>query len=456
MSTRVHGPATALAAALVGLALAAPAAAATLKVGRGKPYATIGEAVAAAGEGDTIVVYGGRYTETVEITTPGLVLRAKQRVTWLPAVWRGRCLTLAPGADGAEVSGFRFSTHGDALTVQAPGVRVVKCRFRGGDGISGAGGDDLVVSRCDLRSGGRAVDVDASGVTLERTRIAHHDSGPVEIVGDDTVVDRVLLSGSTDDSGFELRGDRVRVERCRTRSTWNHGIVVRGDDCVVRRNVVEGLINDPGIEVDGDRALVEDNVVSGSLRYPGIDVDGQAFTVRGNRVLDSADSFPAIVAGNGAGTGGQAVLADNVVVGSGMHGIEVFGQGVLVTGNRVEDCARTGFMVFGAGHRLERNVVVGAGEHGFRVDAAGVTLVDCVALECETDGFRIVASATGVVLDGCRASGAAACGLHNSGTAAFTGCTFTGCRVDVADDGTLTDGGGNTFTTGGTDSPPVD
>lgn len=49
------------------LMTAAPVSAATLEVGKGKPYATIGAALAAADDGDTIRVYPGVYRELVTI-----------------------------------------------------------------------------------------------------------------------------------------------------------------------------------------------------------------------------------------------------------------------------------------------------------------------------------------------------------------------------------------------------
>src|SRR5919109_461367 len=50
-----------------------------LKVGEGQLYATIGEAVQDAAEGDTIEIYPGTYHEDVEINTPGLLIRGTDR-----------------------------------------------------------------------------------------------------------------------------------------------------------------------------------------------------------------------------------------------------------------------------------------------------------------------------------------------------------------------------------------
>ena len=58
------------------LAVINPVSAATREVGPGKTYATINLALAAAGNGDTILVYPGTYNEYVNITVPNLTLKS--------------------------------------------------------------------------------------------------------------------------------------------------------------------------------------------------------------------------------------------------------------------------------------------------------------------------------------------------------------------------------------------
>lgn len=52
------------------------ASAAILEVGPGKNYATINSAIAAAGNGDTILVYPGTYNENITINVPNLTLKS--------------------------------------------------------------------------------------------------------------------------------------------------------------------------------------------------------------------------------------------------------------------------------------------------------------------------------------------------------------------------------------------
>jgi len=55
-------------AGLAIMAFASTVMAATLEVGAGKTYSTIPEAVTASVAGDTILVYGGTYTNKVWLT----------------------------------------------------------------------------------------------------------------------------------------------------------------------------------------------------------------------------------------------------------------------------------------------------------------------------------------------------------------------------------------------------
>ncbi len=446
---------------LVG-ALASIAEAATLTVGKGKTHATIGEAVAAASENDTIVVYRGTYTETIVSTTPGLKLLARPGVRWLPADWGAPCLTLGAGAAGTSVTGFTFSSDTrrgtGTVTVDTARVTIARCRFRGGTALSGRGADDLLVSRCDIRRGAMGVAVSGDRVTLDRSVVAQHDDAPVEITGDDATISRVAQKGAENNPGFFVRGDRATIDRCSTRATWNQGVNVIGDDCVVRNSQFTDTNNDPGIAVSGDRATIESNDISLTVRYPGIVVTGLAFTIRGNRIRSVGDGRPGLVADNGAGGGGTATVADNEVMETGGDGIEIRGTGVTVTGNHVGDVVGAGYLLAGTGHRLDGNVVVGAGRHGFEIGSQTTELSDCQARECEIDGFAVDA-VTAIVLDGCRASGSAADGLHCADGSGVTirNCAFTGNRQDIAAPAeTLTIGTGNTYVTGGPGSPSID
>jgi nitrous oxidase accessory protein len=111
---------------LAGAALAiagcfAPAGAAVLEVGAGLPYATIGEALAAARPGDRIEVAAGSYREGVAISVDGVEL-----------IGLGEPLIAGSGAgdvvqvmaDDVTVRGFAISGSGDDMMRSDAGVRV--------------------------------------------------------------------------------------------------------------------------------------------------------------------------------------------------------------------------------------------------------------------------------------------------------------------------------------------
>src|SRR5689334_6819749 len=100
MLPRLRPPALALLFGLFALPVfsaepASPCAAATLCVGPGGAYATIGAALAAAQPGDTIEIIAGTYRESLVLATPGLTLRG---VGGAPHV---TCAGLRPAANKA-------------------------------------------------------------------------------------------------------------------------------------------------------------------------------------------------------------------------------------------------------------------------------------------------------------------------------------------------------------------
>ena len=497
----MHARSTLLVGIAAFLVLAGTAQAATLKVGKGRPHSTIASAVAAASPGDKIVVAKGRYVETVTVTTPDLTIRASRGVEWQPDKWGGTCVVIEGGGSGTTIQGFLFRGAFTAMSVQADSVSVVKCRFRGSWETLTVTGNDLRVVSCDIRQGSGGIEITGDRAVVDRTSVVGTRSSSLRIYGNDATITRCTARHVDDDPPISVYGDRARIERNRVgfteedgirlggndaviarndirlayrdgvsvagdralidrnvvHSSGDNAIDVRGNGCVVRDNRVDDVINAEGILVGGNDALVAGNQVTGMAKANGIDVSGLAFTIDGNRVSDFGYAATGIRAGNGMGGGGRAQILDNLVVGSPGDGIAVDGSGVLVSGNRVEDCSGTGMGVFGDGHELKGNVAVGIGFAGFYLDTVDTVATACVASDCAADGFRIESQSTGIELNDCRASDCAADGLHNSGIAVFTGCTFTRNRQDVASSGgTLTDGGGNSFDTGGVSSSPID
>lgn len=466
-----------LASAVVA-GLAAPAAAATLEVGKGKKYATIADAVAAAQPGDRVVISRGRYLERVTVTTPRIQIVAKAGVVWFPGAVNTPCLTFEDPAEDSSVTGVTFRGRGDGVVIDTRRVTVQKCTFRASStGVSSLG-DGTRVLRSKFQTCWTAVDVRASDAVIDQVVVNHSSSNCVSVSGDGAVVTRSVARGSADDNAFDMAGDRVRVEDCRAFATWNSCVFVRGDDAVIRRCTATDIVSDSGFIVLGARALVEGCTADGCSRYgvqvtgadarvvgnrisncgdDGVRIDGASFEVRGNRVADLADGSGVFV-NDGAASGAKpAVVADNDLRDCSSNGIEIYGDGIRVTGNSIRDVLQRGIQVYGTNHVIEDDDVVTTGYHGIDVEGAGAVVRRCRVTDAGQDGVRI--GATGALVEACTVSDSAVDGLdvRAEGTT-FRSCRFTANRQDVATVSPqfLADGGGNLFDTGGPDAVPLE
>ena len=159
-----------LAAGLVGVAFATPAAAAEWRVGPGGP-ASIGAAIAAARPGDRVRVPAGTYRERLVIP---------------------RAITLvgegAPTIDGGGV--------GDVVTVRAPGTRL--------EGLT------IVGSGAETLSDSAGIRVEAPRVTIAGCRIARCLYGIYLATADDAVLSRNQIEGLAEKRQGD-RGDGIRL-----------------------------------------------------------------------------------------------------------------------------------------------------------------------------------------------------------------------------------------------------
>jgi hypothetical protein len=120
--------------ALTALALAAPASAATLEVGPGKPYALPSAAIRAAHDGDTILIAAGNYADCAVVTAGNLTIEGA-------------------GRDNATVIGSRICqdkgilvTHGANITIRNLTLSRARSSEHNGAGIR-AEGKNLTIDR---------------------------------------------------------------------------------------------------------------------------------------------------------------------------------------------------------------------------------------------------------------------------------------------------------------------
>lgn len=252
-----HAPApasgrVALAATLVLFSLGGRSMAATLDVGAGAPYATVGAAVAVAAPGDTVHVRNGVYKEHVRIERPLSIEGDPEAIL----DGGGADTVIAIEAGGVRIAGVSIRSSGASLVGEDAAVRITR----------------------------------APGCTVENTRI------------DDTLFG-ILVNGSPGvrisgnhirgkDLPIPLRGDGIRVngsgrstvaknliERSRDLSIWQSSHVT------VSRNVVRGsryglhyMYCDDDLFEDN---VFEDNQVGGAIMY------SRRLTLRRNRFSGS-------------------------------------------------------------------------------------------------------------------------------------------------------------------------
>jgi nitrous oxidase accessory protein len=216
-------------AGLLLLALATPASAATLEVGAGAPFGSIAAAIAAARDGDAVVVHAGVYREHV-VVDRAIELRGEPGAL-IDGEGRGTVVLVAHG--GAAVRGFAIRGTGESLLDEDAGV---KLRDAPGGCVEGNRIEDalfgVLVRTC---AGVRVAGNFVRGKDLEIPRRADgirlQDAAGSEV--DDNVVEDARDLAIWNSNGCSARRNTVR--RCR------YGLhFMYCDDDVFEDNVFEG------------------------------------------------------------------------------------------------------------------------------------------------------------------------------------------------------------------------
>jgi hypothetical protein len=419
------------------LSFAAPAFAADRNV-PSATYPTIAAAVAAAQPGDRIKVGPGVYQEHVVSAVANLQFLGRN------AVWDGTltdgtagvCLTATGG--GTVVQGFTFRAgQGGAAQIQLTGddCRVLKCASRGPNG--------------------RFVKITGNRALVDTCTLFAVDSTAVEIVGNNALVQKVKTR-QCDDNVVSVSGDDATVAKCAfVASEDSYSVLIVGNRALVSKNTF--LDCDDCLSVTGDDAVVENNTAS---HCGDLAVEGDSLTIRRNKIdgtVDDSNGFDVTSrTPTGAGT-----IEDNKVTGTVQTGLYVRCNNVTVRRNKVVNCGteggESGVQVSGRGNNFSDNTVTGGGTHGFDVSGADNTFFRCTSSDNAADGFHVTGA--GTTLSSCKAELNTGEGLDNGGgSTSVAGCTFKKNRIDVANDGTITNAASfadeNTFTTGGTTQAP--
>jgi hypothetical protein len=445
----------AVAIAAVG-ALAASAAAATIRVPQDQP--TIQAGVTAAATGDTVSVSKGTYFENVVVSTPGIRIVGKGVILDGNILGTdGDCLTV--NAADVTVQGLTFRNGQTHIFVNATGLTVLKCTFQdaNGDSINGTcsggqvisskftgmsadgvdlTGDTNTVSKCTLsRSGSRGILLTGNGNrVVSSSFLGMDDSNAVLITGDGAFISKNKAS-FVDSDCFSVTGNGAVVELNKGDRNDSRLVLVNGNSAVVQKNA--GSYCQGGISVNGDNAMILSNKLSNLGSTDGISVVGAAFTVTGNTVATTWDDGDGISADSNAGAGGGLIEGNKVsdTAGWGFNLDTILN--VTVRNNsatRTGQDGRGGFNVIGDGNTLDQLKVLDAEGPGIYVEGAANVSTNLSVNKAMTDGIHVGGGA-GNSFDRCSATGCGGEGFDNRGTlTVLKNSEFHKNRIDLVND----------------------
>jgi len=475
-----------LAAALA--ALCTPAFADTLKVPQ--DFETIQAAIDAAGEGDTVSVSAGQYTETISISSgkDGLTLTGKGKVY----------INAQPQPDEEDGS------SNDALVIQSNDVTISKLAIRhakshgilaatvlDGNGppmtLTGITIDKVMIINC----GDAGIDLDADGATVSNCTLVGNGDG-IQISGDDALVTKTRVLND-DDAGVEINGNNAVVENCTFAAIEDGGgVYVSGSGATVKKNsvtategpgievtggkghLVEGnridTVDGDGIYVDGDESRILKNAVASSCE-DGIDAYGNGLVIVSNTVTHVPDDADGIVVGgpgppepDGSSGSFETIIEKNKVFTAVECGYNLRLIDSMVSKNLAQACGSEdegGFILYGSGNTLEKNTSKNGDDTGFYISGDNNLLLKNKATDNTDNGIWISnIGDTGNVLEGNSVSNNFGDGIQNEGTATvMRGNKLKGNMQDVSnktlDGANYIDEGGNKFSTGGFATEPI-
>jgi len=446
------------------LAVSPAALAADLKVGKGKQFTTIQAAVAAAQDGDRILVGPGVYRENVTLSGVSNVQLIGKGAVWDGHTGGGYGDCLSGTANGILVQGFRFRHGSDHVVIAGNGGRITKCVSRGaGSTAFAVSGSGWRIDACQVvGASSSSIEVDGANAIVEGNRIRNGDGGAIYVNGASARVAKNSIRTIEDDIGVDVSGDDAVVEANAIWNTDDENIYVSGNRARVVANKCSYTSDGPGITVEGDSMEVASNTVVAAAEG-GLELTGDAVSVHDNVVNMTTEGEPGIRLSARSSSGG-GTLARNVVSDTTDWGFDLESSNLTLSGNSALRCGpgyAGGFHVVGVSNTVESCVAASSRATGFLIEGDGAIVTNSSATGGSGDGFRISGSAP--QLTNLTATGNGGEGLDNRGVSTRAqGCTLAGNRIDVACDvgnGASFDGGlaGNTFTTGGpTTAPEID
>lgn len=305
----------------------------------GAPFATLNRAMNAVSPGDTVILRGGVYNETLfwseDYSGNPVTIRAFGGETPTLHSAGGATVFHLSGAKGLDVEGIRFTGGGVLINSDSAELTFTECRF---EGISGAG-----------------------------HVISVNGSENVSFVNCDFIGNRrqfvFSVTGSND--GFEVRNSRF-IDNFYTSGDWQNTVFLSGlnsaSGVLVENNLFEFTqskqsrpIIDPGKNAS---AITVEYSDGGSLQNPGIVVRGN--TIRNYRFRGTNDGR----------NSNPSYLKTPEQGGEQCEGIQLIeSSALLIEGNQIENISAFGIRGFLLSHSILRGNVF------WRCGANGIFLV---------------------------------------------------------------------------------
>jgi F-box protein 11 len=402
-------------------------------------FSSIGDALAAADDGDEILVWPGEYREALHLDKSLAVVGdgPSTSIVIRPPTADKPCISVelaAPRLSNLTVDGTEFDDNLDyeapvLLDVRSGAPTVESVRFIGHGGIEiGGPGTAGAILGCTIEGSGVAANDGASPRIEDNAISAVWDGVATRGVGTNPIVrgNRLHECGR---SGIAVyHGASPSIE---DNDIWRSGhvgidVAWEGTNPLIRGNRIHDGTN-AGIWVQfGASPRIEDNDISGPTRflptdfdwgYPNIWLSGAGTNplVRGNRVHDSFGAGVWVV------SGASPTIENNEVWANIGPGIDVTGAGTAprLEANRIHDGQGAGIEVSdGALPWIEKNEIWANSESGIRVagESSNPTIRGNRIRDSKPAGIQTVGGAFPLIEDNVITSSVVGIAIGEAGT----------------------------------------
>jgi parallel beta-helix repeat protein len=432
------------------LAMAAGAAAATLKV-PSEQYPTIQSAANDANFGDTIKIAPGVYNESVIIAAKSNIRFLGSRGTIWESHVEGYTICLTISGNGYVVQGIKFRNAYRGVYLEGSGNTVTKCTFvNTWEGSIDSYGDDFTCVKNSFLGCYRGVYAGEGGmnVVIEKNTFRRVYDRHVLVEGDGAVVrNNLSWDYHAEGDAIAVNGASPEIAGNKVRSAYGNGIAAYGDGAEILGNTVG--YGYTGIHLSGTSGTIEGNRVNTTYSY-GIDVSGGYNQVVGNEAAFSNSAAIHLVGDFNVASdnkchdvtydrgihavGSGTIIEGNTTWSTFASGINAIGSNITVRGNRVSNSfgGRGIFVSGGDNHTIEDNQVSDCAEGGIGVIGSNGPISGNTVSGTATYFFSgISLSGDGHVLAGNQVTGAGHSGIYINGSGNdLVDCVVTGAAVN--------------------------